>query len=318
MVPGRHRRHKRFGWQEFGRIERAERGTLRPMTLTEVLISGAVGLAAGILGGLAGVGGSILILPSLAFLFGSQPDVVQHLYMAAAMTVNLVVAVPSALRHRAAGAVRGDLVRKLLPITAISLALGVLASNCFRGWQLQILLAGFLLVYCGLNIHTLLRGPQHGETAQETVTPARLLVSGGLTGLTAGLLGLGGGVLQVPLLQMLCKVKLRQAIATSSAVICLTAMIGAVLKLWSLPGLYAAAGLDGHAAVWRALILAGCMAPTAVIGARFGASLTHRLPLACVRGVITVMLIVAAIGLGRKGFLGATQAQEPTSIHSTP
>ena len=67
------------------------RGILSPMTVTEVLISGLIGLAAGILGGLAGVGGSILILPALAFLFGSRPDVVQHLYMAAAMTVNDVV-----------------------------------------------------------------------------------------------------------------------------------------------------------------------------------------------------------------------------------
>ena len=117
---------------------------------------------------------------------------------------------------------------------------------------------------------------------------------------------------------MLCKVKLRQAIATSSAVICLTAMIGAALKLWSLPGLYAAAGLNGPAAVWRALILAGCMAPTAVIGARIGAGLTHRLPLAWVRAVITIMLIVAAIGLARKGLVGAMETGETTSIQANP
>ncbi|MGQ0627981.1 MAG: sulfite exporter TauE/SafE family protein [Phycisphaerales bacterium] len=269
------------------------------------LLATLVGLAAGLLGGLAGVGGSILILPALAILFGTVPDQVQHLYMASAMAVNLVVAVPAALRHHKAGAIRTDLLPTLLPATALTIALGVIASNSFRGWQLQLLLAAFLFVYCAFNLRAIVRRAPEATDAPERCTRPRLILSAALTGSTAGLLGLGGGILQVPLLQVLCNVPLRRAIATSSAVICMTAIVGAGLKLYALPGIYERAGLDGHAALGQALLYAGCMAPTAVIGARIGAAMTHRLPITAVRGAITVMLLIAALTLASKGWQAA-------------
>ncbi|MCA9299660.1 MAG: hypothetical protein KDA28_11370, partial [Phycisphaerales bacterium] len=60
------------------------------MTLQEVLISGVIGLIAGVLGGMAGIGGSLIMLPGLGLLLGYEPHERQHLYMAAAMCVNLL------------------------------------------------------------------------------------------------------------------------------------------------------------------------------------------------------------------------------------
>ena len=64
----------------------------------------AVGLLAGVLGGLLGVGGSILMIPAMVFLFADRygPEG-QHLYQAAAMIVNLFVVLPAVDRHRRAG-----------------------------------------------------------------------------------------------------------------------------------------------------------------------------------------------------------------------
>jgi uncharacterized membrane protein YfcA len=101
-----------------------------------------------------------------------------------------------------------------------------------------------------------------------------------------GLLGLGGGVMLVPLLQLLCRVPLKKAIATSSAVICATALVGAGLKMGSLARLGQSAG--------AALALALAMGPTAVLGGAIGAKLTHALPVRAVRVVVTVLLGVAA------------------------
>jgi len=93
----------------------------------------------------------------------------------------------------------------------------------------------------------------------------------------------------VPMLQLLARVKLREAIATSSMVICVTATLGATLKLATLPA-------HSHSP-WRALMLAGLMAPTAIIGGKLGAKLTHALPVPWVRAAITVLLLLAAARL---------------------
>jgi len=267
------------------------------VTLVEVIEVAGVGLGAGLLGGLAGVGGSLLILPALGLIFGyPDPRGSQHLYMAAAMTTNVVVAIPSAWRHWRAGAVRTDLLPSLIPMTAASLAVGVYLSNRLNGWVLVLMLAGFQILYCTWSLWQVFSQRADFTKEQERVTKPRLAVSAGATGLTSGLLGLGGGVLQVPLLQVLCRTPLRQAIATSSAVICLTAAVGAVLKLVSLPGLVSEPG-----AVARALTLAGAMAPGAVVGAIVGATLTHKLPLWAVRVLIVTLLSASAAALTVQG-----------------
>ena len=256
------------------------------IALTEILGASTLGLAAGLLGGLAGIGGSILILPGLGMLFGYPTANAHHGYMASAMTVNLVVAIPAALRHHQHKAVRVDLLPGMVVTTGLAVAAGVIASNLVAGWQLQIVLAASLIAF---SIQTLLkafrRAPDR-EAPPERITKARVTACGGLGGFPAGLLGLGGGLMNVPLFQSLLGLPLRTAIATSSALICLTAPIGAGLKLASLAGL-------GEA--WtRALLLAALMAPGAVVGARMGATLTHRLPLMWVRIVIALMLILAS------------------------
>jgi uncharacterized membrane protein YfcA len=266
------------------------------MSALEIIELVAVGLAAGVLGGLAGVGGSILILPALGLIFGyPDPNGTHHVYMAAAMTTNVVVAIPAALRHWRAGAVRTDLLPRLVPATALALALGVWLSNFIPGWWLVLGLAAFLLCYCAWMLWQVHHRLPEPAPSDERASTGRLVVSSGFTGVTAGLLGLGGGGIQVPLLQLLCKLPLRPAIATSSAVICLTALVGAALKLWGLEH------LAGSGSQQRALLLALAMAPGAVIGALVGAQLTHKLPLNAVRVAMAALIGVSALALAYRG-----------------
>lgn len=248
-----------------------------------------VGLLAGLMGGLAGVGGSMVILPALHFLFGDEPSNVHHMYMASAMIVNALVSLPAALRHHRARAVRTDLLRALLLSTAAAIVAGVLIGNLFPGDSLKLLLALFLGAYCLWNLVRLVRRTPEHKPEHERTDRARLTISGASTGFIGGLLGLGGGVMLVPLLQMLCRMPLRNSIATSSAVISLTAVVGAGLKLGSLPALgQSSAG---------ALALAAAMGPTAMIGGSLGARLTHALPVRAVRIVLTALLLVVAAKL---------------------
>lgn len=251
--------------------------------------AGIIGLAAGVLGGLAGVGGSMVMLPALHWVFGESTPHTHHLYMAAAMTVNVFVSFPAALRHRRNGMVRKDLLPSLIPFTMVSMIAGVFMGNLFDGNALKLGLAIFLLSYCAFNVWRMMAKKGIDADGQRT-TKVRLGISAAMTGFIGGLLGLGGGVMLVPALQMICRVPLKQAIATSSAVICITSIIGASVKMASLPAL-------GESVV-GAMILAGAMAPTAMIGGVAGAQLTHILPTRTVRMLVTLLLLVAAAKLG--------------------
>ncbi|HRS97992.1 MAG TPA: TSUP family transporter [Smithella sp.] len=120
--------------------------------------------------------------------------------------------------------------------------------------------------------------------------PARLrawpkLAVGAATGFAAGLLGIGGGAVAVPAMQVVLRLPLRQAIGTSAATILTTAWLGAIVK-------NAALGADGSVA--RSLLLAACLAPAAMLGSFLGGHLTHALPLRVVRGAFVVLMLAAA------------------------
>ncbi len=70
------------------------------MTILEALCVAGLGMGAGLIGGLAGVGGSLIMLPGLHLLYPDAAADDHHLYVAAAMSVNVAVAIPSALIAR--------------------------------------------------------------------------------------------------------------------------------------------------------------------------------------------------------------------------
>ena len=123
------------------------------------------------------------------------------------------------------------------------------------------------------------------------MTWPRAGTAGGVMGFAAGVLGIGGGVIGIPFMQVLCRLPLRQCIGVSSSVMCLTAIVGAALKIGT---------IERHGfPISDALIISGLLAPTAFVGGRLGAGLTHKLPLPIVQGVLVVLL---AISVWRMGF----------------
>jgi uncharacterized protein len=267
-----------------------------PVALAALVLLGVV---AGTLGGMLGVGGSVVIIPGLAVLFSFDrtPDPNQHLFQAAAMIVNVVVSVPAALRHRKADALVADALVWMLPAALVFVVLGVWVSNLpiFEGadggrW-LGRMLAVFLVYVIVVNVRKLrARSPAEGVDGRR-VTPVRGLTVGSVMGTIAGLLGIGGGAIAVPLQQLLLKLPLRHCIGNSSAIICISAAIGAVYKNATL-----AQHVSGASPVdWRmSLLIAAMLAPTAWAGARLGASLTHSLPLRQVRLAFIALMAVAA------------------------
>lgn len=249
-----------------------------------------IGVLGGAVGGLAGIGGSIIMLPALALFHGyeSASKDRHHIFMAASMVANIAVSLSSTLQHRRKGVARRDLLVTLAPSMCVGIVLGVLASSQSPGKWPVFGLTLFIWAYCLYTAFTLWKKmPQQPDDA-----PAPrwwlLAVIGLLTGGLAGFLGVGGGILLVPLLQVV-RIPIRHAIAASASVMWISATIGATTKLWTLPGL----GLS----VGDAVAIAVPMASGAIAGAWFGAWLSHKLKVPALKVAIIVVLAVAAARL---------------------
>lgn len=274
------------------------------MSLYEVVPLALIGLFAGLVGGMLGVGGSIVMIPAMTEVLG--PD--QHLYQAAAMIVNFFVVVPAVYQHHRAGAVDFSLVARIVPLAVAGVLAGVAISELplFAGGN-EALLRGlfglFLFFVAASELYRALgrTAALTGSIRESAEGPARSASLDGRgrwrfaaavalpTGLVAGILGVGGGIVAVPLQRRILRVPIRTAIANSATIIVATSLIGATAKNWAF--------LAEHEHNLKPLMLAAVLIPTAVLGSLVGSRLTHRAPVRLIRAAFFLLLLVAAIRL---------------------
>lgn len=244
-----------------------------------------------------GIGGSIVMVPAMTELLGAQ----QHLYQAAALMVNFFVAAPAVVQHVRANAIKPDLLKRLVPVAALSAVLGVLCSELalFRGDRaiyLTALFGLFLLYVATRELRNLRRAPTADGDEVSTCSWRAALLVGMPTGFVSGLLGVGGGVVAVPLLRRVLRLSVRSAIAHSAASIVALSVVGTVVKHVALARNHPEYALIDPARLAMFLI------PTAIIGASIGGRLTHTLPVRTVRGAFAVLLVVAGMRMVSRSF----------------
>lgn len=261
------------------------------------LVIAITGLLVGIVGGMFGIGGSIVLIPVLTELRGPN----QHLYQATAMIMNLLVSVPAVVQHWRAGAIQASTIARLAPLSIVFVGIGVaiseLPSFSGSGEARLRLLFGLFLLGCGIvELYRSMRPPVSGKA--DTSTTDDRQKSGSLdwptvaaisapTGFISGLLGIGGGIVAVPLQRRFLRMPLTIAIANSTALVAATALFGLAMKNY--------AYFHEHGSVAAPFGLAALLGPSAIVGSLLGARLTHRLPIRTLRGLFVVLLIVAAI-----------------------
>jgi uncharacterized protein len=245
-----------------------------------------VGVAAGVFAGLFGIGGGIIIVPSLILIAGFPLVKATGTSLAAILLPVGILGVIAYYRAR------------VIDLRAsVYLAVGLLASVALGAWfantlpvqVMQKLFAAFCL-YVSWNFIDPVRRFRRwrGRDAApepEPETPPRphplwLVATGALAGVMAGMFGIGGGNIIVPVLTLVLGYPAKRAIATS---------LGAILLPFGLPGLlvyYNSGTLDLHAAAWVALGL--------FAGTVFGALITIRLPSGTVKVLYGFFLIFVA------------------------
>ena len=252
-----------------------------------------VGILVGLAGGMFGIGGGIVLIPALTELIG--PD--QHRYQAAAMIVNACVGVSAVVQHRRAKAIDSTAVMRFLPIAGVAAVAGVGISemSVFAGGGEAYLrgIFGLFLFFCGVvEAYRLLKKNEPVDPAARSQAPARVTWSMAAlvaipTGVVAGLLGVGGGIVAVPLQRRFLRIPMRIAIANSAVIVIATSFIGAIVKNCA----YAAENEGATAPI----LLAAIVVPTAIIGSMVGSRLTHRIPLRALKGLFVVLLLIAAV-----------------------
>lgn len=249
-----------------------------------------VGLLAGLAGGLLGIGGSIVMIPAMNELFGLH----QHLHQAAAMIVNVFVVVPATWQHARAKAIQWPVVRWMAPAAVLFVLVGVALSESelFAGHRQRYLvgLFGLFLAYTGLAdiVRLYARGKDPvDQDPPEKFCPGRSAAIGALAGLVGGLLGVGGGIIMVPLQRRLLKIPIRQAIANSATTIIALSAVGACVKNYAVI-------TSGQCGGWKSLVLAGVLIPTAMVAATVGSKLTHTLPVNKLRLIFNGLLFLIA------------------------
>ena len=255
----------------------------------EILFLLGLGVVAGILGGLLGIGGSVIMIPALSIILGWQ----FHLAQAVAMTVNPAVAASAAMKHHRNHNISWTAVKRVLPLSVVCICIAAWLSNSIEGAWLELSFGCFLIWVLWDQLAYLLGKPSHeGDEPSKSMT--RYGVTGAVTGTTAGFLGIGGGLIQVPLLNTLCKIPMKKAIGTSSAIMFVTAIFGAAVKDASLVNSVNEVGESNGLHAMDALINSVWLLPGALLGGWIGAKLTNLLPVKSIRIAFAVLVVFAA------------------------
>jgi uncharacterized membrane protein YfcA len=294
-------------------------------TPLNVLLIALCGAVTGVLGAVLGTGGGVFLIPILVLGFGVP------MHYAVATSIVSVIATSSAVASTNVqrGTANMPLGMTLEVATTIGAILGGLTAGWLAAQTLEGLFAVVLLPIAYLMWHgrteksdyTLISSEDYGTNNANNIAPSKLqsgfaaldgryydesegreiiyhvrhleqgwgisLLAGGVS----GLLGIGGGVFKVPALNLLCKIPIKAAAATSNFMIGVTASASAFLYY-------------GRGEVRPALTAATILG--VLVGSAFGSILNRRIRGSLVRRLFAILLIFVALQMMyRAWFTGA-------------
>ncbi|NIC43397.1 sulfite exporter TauE/SafE family protein [Aquabacterium sp. A08] len=266
---------------------------LEPLLIAELA---ALGLFAGFLAGLLGIGGGMVMVPFITLILsgrGVAPDLSVKMAIATSMATIIFTSLSSVRAHHKRGAVRWDIVWRLAPGIALGAALASLgAFSLLKGQALALVFAGFV-TFSGLQM---LRDKKPAPSRTLPGTAGQLAAGGGI-GFLSGLVGAGGGFVSVPFMTW-CNVAIHNAVATSAALgfpIALFNAVGYVLAGQSVDG--RPEGSLGYVFLPALAVIASA----SVLMAPLGAKAAHALPVKQLKRVFAFILFALAAVMLHKG-----------------
>ena len=248
------------------------------MDYLEFLFLGAIGVVGGMLSGLVGVGGGIVFVPGLLYAGGwNIQDAV-----AASLVIIVFSSLSGTIRNaRSADPVNWRVAGLLSLAVAPSSLIGVLISRFSPEIVVKVAFATLLIALA----YPTARGGGAYEIARKDIPLPLVLSAGIFTGTLSGLVGVGGGVVMVPLMVLGMGFTTNRAVSTSLAVMMFTGIVGAAG--------YVATGFREV----QDLLSLPPLIIGSVIGAPLGVRLRDWLPENVVRIGFGVFMVIVALRL---------------------
>ncbi len=205
--------------------------------LTALLYFLACGAFAGAFAGLLGVGGGVIIVPLLSFVFpliGVAPECVHHLALGTCLSSIIVTSISSARAHNARGAVRWDIFKAISPGILLGTFIGGLVASDIPNNYLR----GFFVVFLyAVSLEMLFM--EKPQSARQLPSAWGISGVGSIIGLISSFVGIGGGTMSIPFMTF-CSVPMRTAVGTSAAIglpIALAGALGYIIGGFNTPNL---------------------------------------------------------------------------------
>lgn len=254
-----------------------------------------VGATAGILAGLLGVGGGLIIVPGLFYLFSemgfASPSLI-HICIATSLTTIIFTSLRSLQAHNRKQAVDWALLKRWTPSLMVGGAVGVLVADQLKGQTMMVIFAVITLL---LAVQMAFGRATQLISTTLPRTPAR--TGWGLaTGFFSAIMGIGGGTFGVSILT-LYNVTIHHAVGTASGFGAIIALPAAIVFM-----------LTGHDVPIRPpynigyvnVIAFGVITVMTFLFAPLGVRLAHALPAKPLRIIFAIFLLVVAVNMIRK------------------
>lgn len=236
-----------------------------------ILESLVLALISGLFGGLVGLGGGIVLVPALSLVLG----VPITMAIPVAQVAVVATAMGGTARYIRDGHADMMLAIRAGSVTVLGALAGAKVGVLIPARALELGFAALILI---IVVQMLLRKSQATPPGPPAVKRAGLLFL--VAGLLAGMLGVGGGILNVPAIRLALKRTMITAVGTSAMIVAFTGAAGATV--------YARAGrLD-----W---LLAASCTTGAFAGGILGASLSSRIKTSTLQYIFLVVILYVGI-----------------------
>ncbi|MFC2034426.1 sulfite exporter TauE/SafE family protein [Chloroflexota bacterium] len=271
------------------------------MAIAHVMILLATGAGVGFIGSMLGIGGAFIITPIQYMVYTSMnipSDVAIKLAFGTSLLVVLSTSISGTFRHYRKGAIWWKTAIIMGICSLIGSFGGATIASYLPGEVLKIIFA-IVIMLSGIGM-LIIRHPSVEEKARENIW---LWVVWAIPiGFIGGLLGIGGGILVVPVMTLALRFKMHNAVATSLAMMIFTSTGGIIGYIINGIGV---ADLPAYSIGYVNLQSWFLLAITGIVMAQLGAITAHHLPAKYLRYIfIAIMFYVALKMLGIFEMLG--------------
>jgi len=248
-----------------------------------------IGVAVGFLAGLLGIGGGMVMVPMLFFVFSAKGFAAEHLMhfaLATGLATIVFTSASSVLAHHRHQGVDWHVARIMAP----GIATGALGAALVAGYIPTRPLAVFFTAFMFYASAQMFFERKPVPTRRLPGAAGLFAAGAGIGGVSA-ILAAGGAFLSIPFLAR-CNVPLRRAIGTAAAngfPIAVAGTVGYVVQGLRVPGL--PEGTLGYVYLPALALIVAASTPVAPLGAR----LAHRLPVRRLRVVFSLTLLALAL-----------------------